>query len=68
MVSIMPATRSTLLTALDPRYEEEVSGCTATVAIISAKKIFVVCSALLDAKTLADQTRVTREIREPCLV
>ncbi|KAH7350854.1 phosphatase 2C-domain-containing protein [Rhexocercosporidium sp. MPI-PUGE-AT-0058] len=25
----------------DPRYEEEVSGCTASVAIVSAKKIFV---------------------------
>ncbi len=28
---------------LDPRYEEEVSGCTASVAIVSATKIFVVC-------------------------
>lgn len=27
----------------DPRYEEEVSGCTASVAIVSAKKIYVVC-------------------------
>jgi hypothetical protein len=27
----------------DPRYEEEVSGCTASVAVVSAKKIFVVC-------------------------
>lgn len=29
---------------LDPQYEDEVSGCTATVAIISGKKIFVVSS------------------------
>lgn len=29
---------------VDPRYEEEVSGCTASVAIVSSKKIFVVCS------------------------
>ena len=28
---------------LDPRYEEEVSGCTASVAILSATKIYVVC-------------------------
>lgn len=27
---------------LDPQYEDEVSGCTATVAIISGKKIYVV--------------------------
>jgi hypothetical protein len=26
----------------DPRYEEEVSGCTASVGILSAKKIYVV--------------------------
>jgi hypothetical protein len=26
----------------DPRFEEEVSGCTASVAILSAKKIYVV--------------------------
>ena len=27
---------------VDPRYEEEVSGCTASVGIVSAKKIYVV--------------------------
>lgn len=26
----------------DPRYEEEVSGCTASVGIVSGKKIYVV--------------------------
>lgn len=30
------------LCSADPRYEEEVSGCTASVAIVSGKKIFVV--------------------------
>jgi hypothetical protein len=29
--------------SLDPRYEEEVSGCTASTGIISQKKIWVVC-------------------------
>lgn len=29
----------------DPRYEEEVSGCTASVGILSADKIYVVCRA-----------------------
>ena len=33
---------------LDPKYEDEVSGCTASVGIISSKKIFVVC--ILSAK------------------
>jgi protein phosphatase PTC2/3 len=28
---------------VDPRYEEEVSGCTASVGILSATKIYVVC-------------------------
>jgi hypothetical protein len=27
----------------DPKYEEEVSGCTASVGIISKTKIYVVC-------------------------
>jgi hypothetical protein len=27
----------------DPKYEEEVSGCTATVGILSKDKIYVVC-------------------------
>jgi len=31
---------------VDPRYEEEVSGCTASVGILSAKKIYVVCDGL----------------------
>jgi hypothetical protein len=43
MVSIQhPPIISYISDGLDPRYEDEVSGCTATVAIISAKKIFVV--------------------------
>lgn len=43
---------STLLTHaadssdLDPKYEEEVSGCTASVGIISKDKIWVVCELL----------------------
>jgi hypothetical protein len=32
------------LCSLDPRYEEEVSGCTASVGILSSKKIYVVSS------------------------
>lgn len=31
-----------VLTRLDPKYEEEVSGCTAAVSIISKHKIWVV--------------------------
>lgn len=31
------------LTQLDPKYEEEVSGCTAAVSVISKHKIWVVC-------------------------
>jgi hypothetical protein len=43
MVSMQHAiTLSYISDVLDPRYEDEVSGCTATVAIISAKRIFVV--------------------------
>ena len=33
----------TLTCRADPRYEEEVSGCTASVGIISRNKIWVVC-------------------------
>ena len=32
------------LTGLDPKYEEEVSGCTASVGIVSREKIWVVCT------------------------
>ena len=31
------------LTLPDPKYEEEVSGCTASVGIITKDKIYVVC-------------------------
>ena len=31
----------------DPKYEEEVSGCTASVGIISKNKIYVVCTLVL---------------------
>lgn len=31
------------LTSADPKYEEEVSGCTASTSIISKNKIWVVC-------------------------
>jgi protein phosphatase 2C family protein 2/3 len=34
------------LTRADPRYEEEVSGCTASTSIISKDKIWVVCDLL----------------------
>lgn len=37
---------------LDPRYEEEVSGCTASVGILSSKKIYVVCDGLLYHKAM----------------
>lgn len=30
----------------DPKYEEEVSGCTASVGVISKNKIYVVCDIL----------------------
>lgn len=41
----------------DPRYEEEVSGCTASVGIISSTKIYVVCEGwLYDALTLLIRT------------
>lgn len=32
-----------LITRVDPKYEEEVSGCTASVGVISRDKIWVVC-------------------------
>lgn len=39
----------------DPRYEEEVSGCTASVGIVSAKKIYVVSRISAVLRTYADQ-------------
>ena len=36
------AQQLTFLTSADPKYEEEVSGCTASVGLISSTKIFVV--------------------------
>jgi hypothetical protein len=37
---------------LDPRYEEEVSGCTACIGILSNKKIYVVSLESLSFTTL----------------
>lgn len=45
--------------APDPRYEEEVSGCTASVAIVSSKKIFVVCTRASMRRNSTDMPRVT---------
>ena len=61
----------------DPKYEEEVSGCTASVAIVSATKISVVsCRIRIDLRprrfpttpSLLTTNRPTLEIREPSLV
>jgi hypothetical protein len=43
-----------LMCVPDPRFEEEVSGCTATVAILSSKKIFVVSLNCIDVRASAD--------------
>lgn len=41
---------------VDPRYEEEVSGCTATVGIVTHDKIYVVCwHIFLTGKCFTDQ-------------
>jgi hypothetical protein len=46
-----PALHNMLIKCIDPRYEEEVSGCTASVGVISRDKIWVVSiSSLFDAK------------------
>lgn len=45
----------------DPRYEEEVSGCTASTAIVSSKQIFVVC---LHTSTFAKSAYKIREMLE----
>ena len=52
------------LCSLDPRYEEEVSGCTASVGILSSKKIYVVCDELLCQKAQANKLREMLEILE----
>lgn len=54
--------------APDPRYEEEVSGCTASVAIVSAKKIYVVCWRLCQNELFADNSREMLETPEVFLV
>jgi len=51
---------------LDPKYEEEVSGCTASVGIISKNKIYVVCPLVLDFQTFANWSRQTLVIHEVC--
>jgi hypothetical protein len=48
----------------DPRYEEEVSGCTASVGILSSKKIYVVCGKASRWKAHADHLRGMPEILE----
>lgn len=45
--------------ALDPKYEEEVSGCTASVGLISEKKIYVVSLSLASAIKDTDFLRQT---------
>jgi hypothetical protein len=53
----------------DPRYEEEVSGCTASVAILSSKKIFVVCTVpTIYMEFITDHVRETRVILAAFLV
>lgn len=59
--------RTAWLICSDPKYEEEVSGCTASVGIISRDKIWVVCAllhplspALLHLLTEDRQMQVTR--------
>ena len=54
----------------DPKYEEEVSGCTASVGIITHDKIYVVCCGYQDSPYLvicSDFYRVTLGIRGPFL-
>jgi len=51
---------------LDPKYEEEVSGCTASVGIISENKIYVVCPLVLDFWAFANCSRQTLAIHEVC--
>lgn len=48
----------------DPKYEEEVSGCTASVGVISKDKIYVVCQKLTFVCTVTELSRQTRAIRE----
>jgi hypothetical protein len=53
------------LYALDPRYEEEVSGCTASVGILSSKKIYVVGDVILAVtRLMLTVYRVMLEILE----
>lgn len=52
----------------DPRYEEEVSGCTASVAILSAKQIFVVSARNFRGRLSAHYSREMLEIRAAFLV
>ena len=50
---------------IDPRYEEEVSGCTATVAVIANNKIYVVCLTRANTEVAdADLNREMLVIRE----
>lgn len=49
----------------DPKYEEEVSGCTATVAIVSKDKIFCVSLSTNVIDSFAHPHRPILEIREP---
>jgi hypothetical protein len=52
------------LYSLDPRYEEEVSGCTASVGILSSKKIYVVRDGIFSWKVYTHTLRETLETLE----
>lgn len=43
----------------DPRYEEEVSGCTASVGVLSKDKIYVVSNTTCTNMTATDTSRPT---------
>lgn len=47
----------------DPKYEEEVSGCTASVGVLSKDKIYVVCRPHMAQNYKAHTDRPTRVIR-----
>lgn len=50
----------------DPKYEEEVSGCTASVGIITKDKVYVVCPSFGElCKGYTDLCRAMRVTRDP---
>jgi len=57
-----------LIHCTDPKYEEEVSGCTATVAVITKDKIYCVCHFLSSLPSYSRgliSRRPTRATQEP---